>query len=547
VFLPSAASSSSSSSAPPLDRSPEPEFHAQTSDESRDFRRSTSVHDWGDGEPSRKKGRTEFDSVFNPEGNEGDQVSNADEGEEEEYVNADPDAVSEAVAAVPDPVFAQPAKDALKAAEDHVAAAAEEEHVAAAAEEEHVAAAAEEEHAAMAAAEVPKQGRPPRAAAPKQGAFSSAANKLAEAAANKLAEAAAKEENALKALRAAKKSASMSRAPFTGPLSRISKGTVAKKFILDRVRLEDYDATAQAKRIHGADAVRAATTCALCGFLFKDRRSQRKTQKLGEECVSYDHFIPVNFAATVLRVVSAGGKYSQAEFTLFGLIGDLVCWHCNYEKSQSMFITCPSRDSFDELIPNVEEITEYYNRLARNEHFDAKDGINPTPTLEKCWKKYGLDREEWKRSRIAIATERALAVCDAIKKNVDYTIARHRIKFAKTLVEVVGESLLTDEKYNALPPENRHTYRLGQIVKQFAKEDLKITRPWKENVDVTAEYTNPLVSVPFHRVTPAFTPEQAAAAAAGPQPGQAGKKRGREGGKRHKTYRMRRCRLPKLL
>ena len=41
--------------------------------------------------------------------------------------------------------------------------------------------------------------------------------------------------------------------------------------------------------------------------------------------------------------------------------------------------------------------------------------------------------------------------------------------------------------------------------------------------------------------------DAASPAAPGPEPGLAGQKRRREGGKRRKTYRMRRCRLPKLL
>lgn len=349
-------------------------------------------------------------------------------------------------------------------------------------------------------------------------------------------------------LRAAKKAAKGAvKEILSGPPSVFSRGTAAKKFILDGVRLEDYSPTAQAKRIHGAAAVAASTICALCGFLFEDRVSRRKTKKLHEKCVSYDHFIPVNFAATVLRVVTANGKYSQDEFNLFGIIGDLVCWHCNYEKSQSMFITCPSRDSFDGLMPNIPVINAYYERLAANTHFDAYDGKDPKPTLDKCLEKYGLDKETWKQSRIRITIERAKKVCELIKANVEYTIARQRIRYARTLVTVVEQTLPTDPVYNKLPPEERHDYHIKLIKKKYAEKDIVISRPWKESVKVDEIRENPVEPVPFSPVTPAFIKPAAAAAEPAPAPAPAsGEKRGR-GGKRRKTYRMRRCRLPKLL
>jgi hypothetical protein len=125
-------------------------------------------------------------------------------------------------------------------------------------------------------------------------------------------------------------------------------------------------------------------------------------------------------------------------------------------------------------MPNIPVINAYYERLAANTHFDAYDGKDPKPTLDKCLEKYGLDKETWKQSRIRITIERAKKVCELIKANVEYTIARQRIRYARTLVTVVEQTLPTDPVYAKLPPEERHDYHIKLIKKNREKFPPKI-------------------------------------------------------------------------
>lgn len=319
--------------------------------------------------------------------------------------------------------------------------------------------------------------------------------------------------------------------------------TVANKFIM-KIRLEKSTPDSQAQRIHGAAQFNQKqtldATCALCGFAFRHRMTFRKTTP--GPAVSYDHFIPVNFAATVLRIVSPGGTYSQEEFAILGKIGDMVCWHCNYEKSQRMFITCPNTGSFESLMPNERNIGIFYQDLIESRHTcgfyrqtDTESTLIqqlPTPDLQR----------EWRRERTRITIERARSVCDTIRRFVDYDTARLRLRAARSIIQAIDRALPTDANYIA--SQKKALYRKALIQAQYAKDELQFLRPWKEGtVNIEVLNSAALQPIPFSNVVIAYPILKG-----GPMPRpKSVKKPPFPGGKRNKTFRARRRRLPKLV
>ena len=277
--------------------------------------------------------------------------------------------------------------------------------------------------------------------------------------------------------------------------------TVAGKFIM-KIRLEKSTPDSQALRIHGAAQFNQKqspdATCALCGFAFRDRMTFRKTTP--GPAASYDHFIPVNFAATVLRIVSPGGTYSQEEFGILGKIGDMVCWHCNYEKSQLMFITCPNTGSFESLMPNKKNIETFYFNMLSSVHSCGflKQGDVQT-TLRKKLSTPQL-RREWRESRIAITMARAQDVCNTIRSFVDYDTARLRLRAARNIIQAIDRALPTDANYIA--SQKKALYRKALIQAQYAKDELLFPRPWKTGINIDNPLPAAVPGVPFGIVTP---------------------------------------------
>ena len=273
-----------------------------------------------------------------------------------------------------------------------------------------------------------------------------------------------------------------------------TKGTIAKKFLVPGIRLEELTADTQAKIIHGDTNFRNATAktacCALCGFKFENRGSMR-SGKVKELAISYDHFIPINFAATVFRVVSNPGKYSDAEFKILRSIGDMVCWHCNYTKGQAMFITCPigSGGSFDNLQVNTPVITKFFNDLLTSKSIWAYNTVDKSFTsLSKC---INGRQNEWLSSRINAITARATQVINLIKENVDFVKARQRLGLARETVRRTLQGLEGEEKWQKLRQDMKNPalaskcmksmlrVRREIVAKAFAREEVNYPLPWK--------------------------------------------------------------------
>jgi hypothetical protein len=287
------------------------------------------------------------------------------------------------------------------------------------------------------------------------------------------------------------------RKPILDNVSEWTRGTIARKFLVPGIRLEELSADTQAKIIHGDTNFTTARSktqcCALCGFRFQYRGSMR-SGVAKEVAVSYDHFIPINFAATIFRVVSSGGKYSDFEFSVFRSIGDMVCWHCNYTKGQAMFITCPvgGGGSFDNLRPNVTAIRKFFRDLYNSRSKWAYNSPNATgadTSLARC---VGPDPTGWLDSRTEAITARANQVISLIKEHVDFNKARTRLGEARETVRRTLSELETNPKWKDLQQlakkpataakaiKDMSALRRKVVAKAFAVEELNYVRPWKK-------------------------------------------------------------------
>jgi hypothetical protein len=346
--------------------------------------------------------------------------------------------------------------------------------------------------------------------------------------------------------------------------------TIVHEFIISDTRLEQLEPNEQATIIHGVPNFKSATTpescCALCGFQLKDRGSMR----MGEVkaiAVSYDHFIPVNFVALVFRIVSRKGQYTKEEFEILKLIGSMVCWHCNYSKGPAMFITCEAGGKgFNNLVPNKFMIRKFFIGLLNSRSkwaFDGKD--ERETTLEKCIGEG--DSEEWLKERVAITMERAAKVAEVMRTKVDFEKTKQRFLLARRTIDNACRMLQENKKWQEKEIEMktaavevpkrmkgrtpneiqaavekfittclaaRASMKRTFLKKAFAREEVLYPVPWQD------ELIPPMLDnsdQKFEKVTCFDEPSARLDL----------KRRKLAGGKRHKTYRMRRCRLPKLL
>lgn len=267
-----------------------------------------------------------------------------------------------------------------------------------------------------------------------------------------------------------------------------SEDTSANKIIIDNIRLETYNATSQAIAIYGGELTKFITPdspCALCGFPLKDRISYIHNETHGYKgnplTWSYDHFVPVNFSAVVFRIVTSK-NYEKDELNLLKDNGYIVCYHCNYEKSQRLFVTCPKKDGvvdFNNFQPNEETITKFVNDLyvSRNKHGWADKKGNRT--LINCLIKYSKHRITWIRERIKAIKELAQKVCNNIISKVDFEAVEERLKLTKLIVRKAQTSVIHDERYKGLNPKSKNRFRREYIAKLFAAAELTFRSPWK--------------------------------------------------------------------
>ena len=267
-----------------------------------------------------------------------------------------------------------------------------------------------------------------------------------------------------------------------------SGATSAHRLIIGNIRLETYNATSQAIAIYG-DELKKFTTpdspCALCGFPLKDRISyiHNRTHGYTDNPLtwSYDHFVPVNFSAVVFRIVTSK-NYDIKELNLLKDNGYIVCYHCNYEKSQRLFVTCPKKGrvvDFNNFEPKKETIAKFVDDLytSKNKHGWVDEKGNRT--LIKCLTDYKKDKSTWKRERIEAITILAKKVCDNIIRQVNFEAVKERLKRTKLIVRKSTSSISNDARYKQLTnPKSKNRFRREYIAKLFAAAELKFRSPW---------------------------------------------------------------------
>lgn len=267
-----------------------------------------------------------------------------------------------------------------------------------------------------------------------------------------------------------------------------SEATSAHKLIIGNIRLETYNATSQAIAIYG-DELKKFTTpdspCALCGFPLKDRISyiHNRTHGYTDNPLtwSYDHFVPVNFSAIVFRIVTSK-NYDIEELNLLKDNGYIVCYHCNYEKSQRLFVTCPKKGGvvdFNNFEPKKETIAKFVDDLytSKNKHGWVDEDGNRT--LIKCLADYKKDKSTWRRERIEAITILAKKVCNNIIRQVNFEAVKERLKRTKLIVRKSESSIKNDARYQKLTnPKSKNRFRREYIAKLFAASELNFRSPW---------------------------------------------------------------------
>jgi hypothetical protein len=290
-----------------------------------------------------------------------------------------------------------------------------------------------------------------------------------------------------------------------------SVATAATEIIQKDIRLESYSATSQAKKIYGLDFTKLTADtakCALCDCMFKDRisYSHNKTfhpDNLKRLTITYDHFAPVNFSALVFRIPVAAGNYTPEEMNLFKLNGHMTCYHCNYEKSQRMFITCPKKGGvvdFNNFQPNVPNIRKFFNDLvnSKNAHGFAGDG---SKTLDKCLKG---PRDAWINKRISVITAKAQELCNQIKGSVNLENVKKRIQMTKIIIRKASQELKEDAKFIDLTSKGQYRYKREYISRVFGELELKFPKPWNQqdvikSTDPNKQYTPVRIFTPLEK------------------------------------------------
>jgi len=266
-----------------------------------------------------------------------------------------------------------------------------------------------------------------------------------------------------------------------------SEATSANRLIIDNIRLETYNATSQAMAIYGDELknfIQPESPCALCGFPLKDRISyiHNRTHDYASDSLtwSYDHFVPVNFSAVVFRIVTSK-NYDADELKLLKDNGYIVCYHCNYEKSQRLFVTCKKtggKPDFNNFKPNTKTITKFVNDLytSTNKHGWADEEGNRT--LIKCLAppKY---YKTWIRERIEAITTLAERVCTNIISQVSFEAVNERLRNTKLIVRKAQYTILTDDKYkNLTNQKSKNRFKREYIARLFAAAELNFRSPW---------------------------------------------------------------------
>jgi hypothetical protein len=272
-----------------------------------------------------------------------------------------------------------------------------------------------------------------------------------------------------------------------------SEASAAKVLIEKRIRLETIKPDDQASAIYTSLELNAMTSCYLCGFNFKDRVSVKHNERWyptqpTKVTKSYDHTAPVNFSFTVSRIPSQYYKLQDYEKEYLKANGKLACFHCNYTKSQLMFITCPKDDQgnidFQKFQSNTDVIQTFLGDLLISQSEWCIGPNDVKNTLKKCIETYKGGEQQWIADRLASISTSADEVCTMIKKHVEQKSVIKRFYYIKLLIQKANELLKVDEYMNNQANLQRRKQRyakkfIAHFVAKAEATDLRFVKPWK--------------------------------------------------------------------
>ena len=234
-------------------------------------------------------------------------------------------------------------------------------------------------------------------------------------------------------------------------ISNMTSLTATKAFLMAMKgsRIEGPSPDSQLKFIHGRevfDSINAETLCDLCGFALKYRQPDGYYKEGDKDYQqlkwSYDHTIPVNYAAAVLKIYLTGGRYSLQELFIMSFLGGPTCYHCNLFKSQQKFITCPNakREKWQRLQVNIPAITSFLSNLLHSTLTgkNAKNDEGNTSLQRQIERiqpplKTRADAH-WINIRRDYLVQKCRRICDLIKLHVDYDSAYARVKLMRSVI-----------------------------------------------------------------------------------------------------------------
>ena len=278
-------------------------------------------------------------------------------------------------------------------------------------------------------------------------------------------------------------------------VSNMTSLTATKAFIMAMKgsRIEGPSPDSQLKFIHGQrefDAINEDTLCDLCGFALKYRQPDgyyREGDKDYQQLKwSYDHTIPVNYAAAVLKIYLTGGHYSLQELQIMSFLGGPTCYHCNLVKSQQKFITCPNAKRFKwrDLRENTFAINLFLSQLLSSslKGKNAKNSEGNTSLqrqIERIIPPAGTRKDtHWINIRKNYLVKKCNMICKLIKEHVDYDSAYARVKLMRSVINGERAKLQSEGALSAR--------EIKSIISKKARDALfncKV-QPWNATVDV---------------------------------------------------------------
>ena len=175
-------------------------------------------------------------------------------------------------------------------------------------------------------------------------------------------------------------------------VSRATKRTVLQRNQVPQVRVEPISVEGWARKATSSEEFTTRSeldsVCILCSCKMRERLSGNKksgksvnlAEPMSDETrekfkgVSFDHHLPINFLCALVGGITTRGQYTDEQFNIFALTGDIVCWNCNYVKNDTLFATLRrTRDNtFANLRVNEIKIQEFCNKLWENENTEGQ-------------------------------------------------------------------------------------------------------------------------------------------------------------------------------